>query len=109
MRYANHSGWYTSHALVVPACEPLYGAQLRIESDQPLTFSDQHSPRLSALAQVRKKLVPNFLCVWYVALCPTTLLCVLILHLVWMCAGMGESTSDKSSLHMDLYTKVWFQ
>ena len=26
-------------------------AQLRIESDQPLTFSDQHSPRLSALAQ----------------------------------------------------------
>ena len=56
-----------------------------------------------------KKLVPNFLCVWYVALCPTTLLCVLILHLVWMCAGMGESTSDKSSLHMDLYTKVWFQ
>ena len=27
-------------------------AQLRIESDQPLTFSDQHSPRLSALAQL---------------------------------------------------------
>ena len=26
-------------------------AQLRIEADQPLTFSDQHSPRLSALAQ----------------------------------------------------------
>jgi hypothetical protein len=52
VRYANHSGWYTSHALVVPACEPLYGAQLRIESDQPLTFSDQHSPRLSAFAQL---------------------------------------------------------
>ena len=37
--------------LRVHACEPLYGAQLRIEADQPLTFSDQHSPRLSALAQ----------------------------------------------------------
>ena len=29
--------------------------QLRIESDQPLTFSDQHFPRLSALAHVREE------------------------------------------------------
>ena len=64
---------------------------------------------LRGIPQVRKKLVPNFLFVWHVALCPTPGLCVLILHLVWMCADPGESTSTQSSLHMDLYTKVWFQ
>ncbi len=37
-----HCVWYSCCAC---------GAQLRIEADQPLTFSDQHSPRLSALAQ----------------------------------------------------------
>ncbi len=53
-----------------------------------------------------KKLVPNFLFVWHVDLCPTTWI---------MCSDSSFGldvrrdwwVDDKSSLHMDLYTKVW--